>query len=165
MPVHLSIISAMDDNRLIGRDNALPWHLPADLAFFKRTTLNKPVLMGRKTFESIGRPLPGRRNIIISRNPAYLKEGCETCTDIDSALELVAHSEEAMLIGGSSLYRQTLDMAKNLYITEIHGKFTGDSWFPEISPDDWKEVWREEHEGDEKNPFAYAFVRYARRGT
>lgn len=160
MPASLSIISAMDNNRLIGNNNALPWHLPADLAFFKKTTLNKPILMGRKTYESIGRPLPGRRNIIISRDPAYHQDGCETVASIDEALRLVEDQAEAMLIGGASLYSQTLQRAQTLYITEIHEQFEGDAWFPEIDKTRWKECWREHHEADEVNKYAYSFVKY-----
>ena len=119
MTTSLSIIAAMDKNRLIGDNNSLPWHLPADLAFFKRTTLGKPILMGRKTYESIGKPLPGRRNIIISREPAYHAPGCDTVNSIQAALKLVEDEPEAMLIGGASLYQQTLELAETLYITEI----------------------------------------------
>ena len=162
MPVSLSIISAMDENRLIGQRNALPWHLPADLAFFKRTTLGKPVLMGRKTYESIGKPLPGRRNVIISRDTGYRAEGCEVCCSIDQAMQLVDDVPEAMLIGGASLYTQTLDLADHLYITEIKAVFEGDAWFPKIDPMRWQETWREEHTADEKNPYSYAFVKYTR---
>ena len=162
MSVSLSIIAAMDENRLIGQRNGLPWHLPADLAFFKKTTMNKPIIMGRKTFESIGKPLPGRRNIVISRETGYQAAGCDVCADINSALELVNDQPEAMLIGGASLYEQTLDMADRLYITEIKGVFEGDAWFPEIDPSRWRESWREEHGHDEQNSHDYAFVQYAR---
>jgi len=155
----LSIIAAMDRNRLIGNNNQLPWHLPADLQFFKRTTLGKPILMGRKTFESIGRPLPGRRNIIISRNPAYQAEGCETALSVQEALELVKDSEEIMLIGGASLYEQALPLAKRLYLTLIEAEFVGDSWFPNyLQQRKWQELSREEHPADDNNRLTYAFV-------
>jgi dihydrofolate reductase len=150
----------MDENRLIGKNNTLPWHLPADLAFFKQTTLNKPILMGRKTFESIGRPLPGRRNIIITRNASYTQPGCECVGSIDEALRLASDHDEVMLIGGASLYQQSIDLADALYITEIHGKFEGDAWFPEIDRKRWVETWRENHEPDDTNPYAYSFVKY-----
>lgn len=155
----------MDENRLIGNDNALPWHLPADLAYFKKTTMNKPILMGRKTFESIGRPLPGRRNIIISRDSTYQVEGCETANSIQAALDLVQEHAEAMLIGGASLYQQTMELAGALYITEIHGQFEGDSWFPAIDPAVWQESFREEHTADDRNKFDYAFVKYLRKNS
>jgi dihydrofolate reductase len=160
MTASLSIITAMDENRLIGNNNALPWHLPADLAFFKRTTMNKPILMGRKTYESIGRPLPGRRNIIITRNPDYHSSGCESVTSIDQALELVDDQPEVMLIGGASLYEQTIDRARMLYVTEVHEKFEGDAWFPPIDLSRWKECWRENHQADDLNQYAYSFVKF-----
>ena len=162
MPASLSIITAMDQNRLIGRDNALPWHLPADLAFFKKTTLGKPILMGRKTYESIGRPLPGRQNIIISRDPEYQVEGCDSATSIEQALSMIENNPEAMLIGGSSLYQQTIDLADKLYITYIHSQFEGDAWFPEIPPQNWIESARENHFADDNNVYDYSFVTYSR---
>lgn len=160
MSPSLSIICAMDENRLIGNKNTLPWQLPADLAYFKEITMDKPILMGRKTFESIGRPLPGRRNIIITRDPLLHFKGCETTQSIDSALELVKDQQEIMLIGGASLYQQTIDMADKLYITKIHGQFEGDAWFPTIDPEYWTETWREDHQPDERNQYAYSFVNY-----
>jgi len=164
MTTSLSIISALDSNRLIGDNNALPWHLPADMAFFKQTTMHKPILMGRKTYESIGRPLPGRQNIIISRNPDYRQPGCDVANSIESALKLVQGQPEAMLMGGASLYQQTMEIADTLYITEIHNAFSGgDAWFPEINAEHWYEVQREEHQADEKNKYDYAFVKYLRR--
>jgi len=159
----LSIITAMDENQLIGNNNALPWHLPADLAFFKQTTLGKPIIMGRKTFESIGRPLPGRQNIIVTRNPDYSAEGCDSVLSIDAAMELVSDQPEAMLIGGATLYQQTLEVASELYITRIHHKFDGDAWFPKIDKNLWKETWREDHQAKEKNPFDYSFIKYTRK--
>ncbi len=163
MTAKLSIICAMDENRLIGNKNALPWHLPADLAYFKKTTLHKPILMGRKTYESIGRPLPGRRNIIITRNPDYHQPGCESVASIDAALALVDDQVEAMLIGGASLYDQTINLAQTLYITEIHGQFEGDAWFPEIDSKRWKEIWREDNPANDLNQIPYSFVKYSLR--
>ncbi len=163
MTTSLSIICAMDQNRLIGKNNALPWHLPADLAFFKQNTLGKPIVMGRKTYESIGRPLPGRQNIIITRDANYRAEGCDCCSSIEAALELARDHAEVMLIGGASLYQQTLEKAQHLYLTRIHSSFEGDAWFPEINPDDWKEIWREDHRSDEKNICDFSFVKYSRK--
>ena len=163
MSTKLSIICGMDRNRLIGNKNALPWRLPADLAFFKQTTMGKPILMGRKTWDSIGRPLPGRRNIIITRNAAFKPQGAETVDSIDAALALVNDQPEAMLMGGASLYEQTIDIADALYITEIHHVFDGDAWFPEIDMALWKEAERVAHQADENNPYAYDFVKYLRR--
>jgi dihydrofolate reductase len=158
----LSFIVAMDDNRLIGNANQLPWHLPADLAFFKRTTMGKPMLMGRKTFESIGKALPGRRNIVITRNPGFAADGCEIVGDIDTALASCAGNEEITLIGGASLYEQTIDQASCMYITRIHHSFSGDTWFPEFDSADWKIESQEDFDPDEVNPFAYSFVKYVR---
>jgi dihydrofolate reductase len=165
MTALLSIITAFDRNRLIGRDNELPWHLPADLQFFKQTTMGKPIIMGRMTFESIGRPLPGRRNLVISRNAEFNATGCEVYPSVERALASVSDLPEAMLIGGASLYAQTLDQASTLYTTQIDAEFEGDAWFPEISADDWLEVWRKNHGPDEHNPYAYAFVKYSRAGV
>jgi len=155
----------MDSNRLIGSDNALPWHLPADLAFFKRTTMGKPILMGRKTWESIGRPLPGRQNIVITRNPGFSATGCDIAHSIDDALGLCTDAEEAMLIGGASLYRQTIERASKLYITRVHGQFEGDAWFPEFSTDSWIVQSREDFDADQSNPYPYSLLKYVRKST
>ena len=158
----LSLIVAMDDNRLIGSNNDLPWQLPADLAFFKRTTMGKPIVMGRKTFVSIGRPLPGRRNIVITRDSSFSAEGCEIVNGIREALSLCSDMEEIMLIGGASLYQQTIDQAKRLYITRIHHSFEGDTWFPEFDLNEWEQTSREDHEADISNPYAYSFLKFVR---
>ncbi|MCP4980863.1 MAG: type 3 dihydrofolate reductase [Gammaproteobacteria bacterium] len=158
----LCLIAAMDENRLIGSNNQLPWHLPADLVFFKRTTMGKPIIMGRKTFDSIGKPLPGRRNIIISRNPGFNAEGCEIVDSIRAALSLLNDVDEAMLIGGASLYEQTIANADQLYITLIHHEFEGDTWFPEIDPCEWKQVHREDFDSDPNNSYAYSFIKFVR---
>jgi dihydrofolate reductase len=160
----LSLIWAMDENRLIGNNNALPWHLPADLAFFKKTTMSKPIIMGRKTFDSIGRPLPGRQNIIITRNSAFTAEGCDIGSNIEEAMSLVSEdAPEAMLIGGASLYLQTLEQADFLYLTQIHHTFSGDTWFPEMDMTLWSEDYREDFEPDEKNIHAHSFMKFSRK--
>ncbi|TDJ27067.1 MAG: type 3 dihydrofolate reductase [Gammaproteobacteria bacterium] len=158
----LSLICAMDSNRLIGKNNALPWHLPADLAFFKRTTMGKPVIMGRKTFESIGKPLPGRPNIIVTRNSTLKFPGCDTVDSIDQAMALVQDSDEAMLIGGASLYQQSIDRADHIYLTLIHHSFHGDTWFPEIRLDQWNQLTREDFQADSNNPYSYSLIKYTR---
>lgn len=126
----ISLIVAHDKNRVIGYENAMPWHLPGDLQYFKQVTMGKPVIMGRKTFESIGRPLPGRRNIIITRNEAYNAEGIEVVTSVEAALKLVEGVEEIMIIGGEQIFTQALPIANRLYITLINHEFTGDTYFP-----------------------------------
>lgn len=158
----LSIITAMDNNRLIGKNNALPWHLPEDLAFFKKTTLNKPIIMGRKTFESIGRPLPGRANIIISRNKDYSVDGCVVLDGIDSVLNYCKNDAEIMLIGGASLYEQWLAHAQQMYITRIDAEFEGDAWFPDYHPDTWQTVWSESHRSTKNSGFNFRFIKLIR---
>ena len=158
----LSLIVAMDENRLIGSNNDLPWHLPADLAFFKRTTMGKPIIMGRRTFESIGRALPGRRNIVVTRDPEFSAEDCEIVNGIDAALELCEDEAEVMLIGGASLYRQAIERATRLYITRIRHSFTGDTWFPEFDEGEWKVENQEDFEPDQSNPYAYSFIKFVR---
>lgn len=158
----LSLITAMDSNRVIGKNNSLPWHLPADLAFFKQTTMGKPVIMGRKTFDSIGKALPGRKNIVLTRDNNFEAPDCEIATDIDQAMSKVDGSVEVMLIGGASLYEQTIHSADIIYLTLIHHEFNGDTWFPEINPKNWELGSRDDFERDEKNQFAYSFLKYLR---
>jgi dihydrofolate reductase len=156
--MRLSIIVAMDDNQLIGKDNALPWRLPADLAYFKKTTTGKTVLMGRKTYESIGFPLPNRRNVIISRNPNFQAKGCEVVSSINNALELAKDDDEVMIMGGASFYEQMLPSVDRLYITQIEGEFDGDAHFPKFDRNDFVETFREPHTPDEKNKHSYHFT-------
>ncbi len=158
----VSMIAAMDENRLIGRNNALPWHLPADLAYFKRTTMGKPVVMGRKTWESIGRPLPGRQNIVVTRTPGFSAPGCDIADSIDAALALAGDVDEIMLIGGAGLYAQAMPLASRLYLTLIHHRFPGgDAWFPEIG-DDWSVTERQNFDSDQDNPYSYSFIKFVR---
>ncbi|MDN3681637.1 type 3 dihydrofolate reductase [Vibrio tapetis subsp. quintayensis] len=153
----ISMIAAMANDRVIGKDNDMPWHLPADFAWFKRCTMGKPVVMGRKTYQSIGRPLPGRKNIVISRDPNLVIEGLETVTSIEQALKLVAGVEEVMIIGGGSIYRECLPKADSLYLTYIKADIDGDTQFP-----DWGEGWSQSHsqqfKADEKNAYDMKFV-------
>ena len=154
----LSIVVAMDENRLIGKDNKLPWHLPADLAYFKKITTGKSIVMGRKTYDSIGRPLPNRRNIVISRNSKTLITGCEVLTSIDEVLSTTKDEDEVMIIGGASLCEQLLPQVSRLYITKIDGKFDGDVYFPEYNESDWCQVSYESHIADHSNHHAYQFI-------
>ncbi|WP_416695735.1 type 3 dihydrofolate reductase [Candidatus Pseudothioglobus sp. Uisw_050_01] len=154
----LSIVVAMDENRLIGKDNKLPWHLPADLAYFKKITMGKSIVMGRKTYDSIGRPLPNRRNIVISRNSKTLITGCEVRTSIDEVLSITENEDEVMIIGGASLCEQLLPQVSRLYITKIEGKFDGDIYFPEYDESDWRQVSCESHLPDASNQHAYHFL-------
>nr|WP_321240009.1 type 3 dihydrofolate reductase [uncultured Tolumonas sp.] len=154
----ISLIVAMAENRVIGRGNQMPWHLPADLCHFKSVTLGKPVIMGRKTFESIGRPLPGRRNVVISRNLDWCAEGVESASSLDAALALVQDATEVMIIGGGQLYREALPLAQRLYLTHIELLVPdADTWFPDYSQYQWQLQAEELHEPDEKNPYHYRF--------
>lgn len=159
----ISLIVAMDRNRLIGRGNALPWHLPADLAHFKTLTLGKPIIMGRKTYESIGRPLPGRHNIVISRDPAFSAPGCTVVTSVDAALAAAGDVAEVMVIGGAQLYAEVLPRAQRIYLTHIDAAFEGDAWFPPLDDSVWREVACSEQAADPRNPFGYSFVTLERR--
>ena len=127
----LSIVVAMADNRVIGQDNRLPWHLPADLKHFKQLTTGKPILMGRKTWESIGRPLPERTNIVITRDPDYQAAGCTVVHSVDAALRAAEPHSEVMVIGGAELYRQVLPEVSTIYLTQVHADVEGDTVFPE----------------------------------
>ncbi|MCF7717366.1 type 3 dihydrofolate reductase [Aeromonas jandaei] len=161
----ISMIAAMAHDRVIGKDNQMPWHMPADLAHFKRVTLGKPVLMGRKTFESIGRPLPGRRNLVISRNPGYQADGIEVVGSVEAALALLADNEvaEVMVIGGGHLYAELLPKADCLYLTRIELMVEGDTRFPAFADEQWQCVEREVHQADEKNPHPYSFETWLRK--
>lgn len=154
----ISLIVAMAQNRVIGRDNALPWRLPADLHYFKHTTLGKPIVMGRKTFESIGKPLPGRANIIITQDKNYHAAGCWVVHSIDEALRVTQSNAEVMVIGGAKLFEQMLPRATRIYLTEIHQDIPGDTYFPELNRAAWRETQRIDCAPDEKNPYAYSFV-------
>jgi len=152
----------MAANRVIGRNNALPWHLPADLKRFKTLTTGHPVVMGRKTYESIGKPLPGRRNLVISRNAGYRAPGCEVVHSLNAALAACRGASDIFIIGGAELYRESLPRAQRLEFTEIHAEFEGDAIFPGFSPAQWHEAGREIHGTEAGSPFRYDFVRYER---
>ena len=159
----VSIIAAMDRNRLIGKENQLPWHLPADLAHFKQVTMGKPIIMGRKTYESIGRALPGRTNIVLTRSSDFNAEGVLTANTLEQALDYVSSEDEVMIIGGSAIYELTLPRADQLYLTYVENSFEGDAWFPDFDLEQWHVIASEEHSADEKNSSAYRFVTYARK--
>jgi len=152
----------MDANGVIGRGNELPWHLPADLQYFKKTTMGKPILMGRKTHESIGRPLPGRTNIVITRDSGYQAKGCVVVNSIDAAMQAAGEQDEIMVIGGAEFYRQVLAHTSTIYLTRIHASVDGDTVFPELNATDWREVERSDQSADEKNPYDYSFIRLER---
>ncbi|OBW92007.1 dihydrofolate reductase [Gallibacterium genomosp. 3] len=152
----LSLIVAMTKNRVIGLDNQMPWHLPADLAWFKQNTLGKPVIMGRKTFESIGKPLPKRRNIVLSRTAVAI-DGVEIVTSLEQALALVKDETEVMIIGGGQLFAEMIVRADRLYLTEIDTVLEGDTYFPVIDSQEWQVSFMQTHLADEKNPYNCCF--------
>ena len=155
----ISMMAAMAKGRVIGLNDDMPWHLPADLQFFKRVTLGKPIIMGRKTFDSIGRPLPGRQNIVLTRDANLIIEGVECVQTIEEALACVKGVEEIMIIGGATIYNQFLKSANRLYITHIDLEVKGDTYFPDFETvASWNEVNRESHLADEKNVYNYDFV-------
>lgn len=159
----LAIIVATDQQGLIGKENDLPWKLSADLQYFRRVTMGKPLIMGRNTHESIGRALPGRKNIIVTKSEDYQAEGCTVVNSIADALLACDQFEEVMVMGGASLYEQLLPKADKLYLTQVHASLTGDTWFPEWQKNEWSELSREDHQADEKNDYDYSFIVYEKR--
>ncbi|MEZ5540236.1 MAG: dihydrofolate reductase [Pseudomonadales bacterium] len=162
MPV-IALIVARTRNGVIGRENQMPWYLPEDLRYFKRVTLGKPVIMGRNTWESLGKPLPGRDNIVITRNTDYHADGAYVAHDLSSALQYACHIaeekniDEVMIIGGAQIYREALPLVQRAYITEIDAEIVGDAFFPDLEGE-WRETARETHAPCEKNPYAYSFT-------
>jgi dihydrofolate reductase len=157
----LTLVVAMDAQRGIGVDNKLPWHLPEDLAHFKRVTLGHPIIMGRKTFDSIGRPLPKRRNIVVTRNAAWSHEGVDAALSLQDAIALVG-DEPASIIGGAQIFGESMALANRMIVTEIDHVFRCDTSFPPIDPNMWIETAREQHQS-EANGYGYAFVTYEKR--
>ncbi len=154
----VSAIVAMSENRVIGKDNHLLWHLPADLAHFKAVTMGKPILMGRKTHQSIGRVLPGRCNVVITHDVNFEACGCVVANSIDTALAAVSYSDEVFVIGGAILYQHMLPLTQRIYLTIVHHPFVGDAYFPELNPAEWHESERQTHPADDKNAYPFSFV-------
>jgi len=152
-----TIVVAISENHVIGKDNKLLWYMPNDLKHFKEITTGHPVIMGRKTYDSVGKPLPNRRNIIITRKKITI-EGCEVVNSIEEAFLLCTDEPEVFIVGGAEIYRQSINLTDRIYLTIIHKEFEGDSFFPEISKKEWKEVFREDHQPDHKNTLPYSFI-------
>ncbi|QXP68935.1 dihydrofolate reductase [Polaribacter sp. R2A056_3_33] len=161
----ITIIAAIAKNNALGKDNDLIWHLPADLKRFKKVTSGHHILMGRNTFESIGKPLPNRTTIIITRNKNYFKEGCLIANSIEEAIEMVENKDDIFIIGGAQIYKECIekDLVDRLDITQVHHEFEADVFFPEIDLKIWKETAREDFLADEKNKFDFSFVRYSKK--
>jgi dihydrofolate reductase len=156
--MRVAIVVAADEAGGIGLAGGLPWHLPEDLKRFKRLTLGKPVIMGRRTHESIGRALPGRHNLVVSRQPGLVLEGCTVAGSLQDALAAAGAVEEACVIGGAQLYREALPIADRLHLTRVHARVEADTYLPDIDPAEWREVAREGHPADARHAIAYSFV-------
>ena len=154
----ISLIVAMDRQGVIGAGGALPWHLSDDLRHFKAITMGKPLIMGRKTHESIGRPLPGRRNFVLTRQRDYTAQGCVICHDVEAALAACAGFEEVVVMGGASLYELFLPRADRIYLTRVQAEVDGDVWFPPFDESGWNEVERQQRQADERNEYPYTFL-------
>lgn len=161
--MRVSIVVAMSSNRVIGEKNETPWHLPSDLKHFKAITMGKPILMGRKTHESIGRPLPGRTNIVLTRDPSYRAIGCRVVHSLEEAKAAAEGASELMVVGGSAIYEALLDDADRIYLTMVHAVFRGDRYFPELKPEEWTEISRDHRLADARNPFDHTFIVLERR--
>jgi len=161
----ISLIVAASENNVIGRDGGIPWHLPDDFKFFREKTEGHPIIMGRKNYESIGRVLPDRHNIIISRQMDFQAEGCEIVSSLDEAINLASkdEKEEIFVIGGGQIYEMAMALADRIYLTRVHTELEGDVFFPEIPEDEWKEVSREDHPADEKHNHSFTIYVYERR--
>lgn len=157
--MRISLVVAMDRTRAIGAGGTLPWHLPADLRHFRDITMGKPIIMGRRTHDSIGRALPGRRNIVVTRNRDWpVPKGCEAAHSLEEALTLAGDAAEVMVIGGAALYRCALPLAQRIYLTEVHTEVGGDVHFPPLDPQEWRESARVQRAADERNPYPCSFV-------
>ncbi|MDX5444151.1 MAG: dihydrofolate reductase [Hymenobacteraceae bacterium] len=160
----IAIVVATAENNAIGKNNELLWHLPADLKHFKQLTTGHPIIMGRKTFESIGKPLPNRTSIIVTRQADYKQENCVVVQDVKSALEKAQKlDEQVFIIGGGEIYKEMLPFTDTIYLTKVHDTFDADTFFPELNPDNWQETEREDFKPDEKNKYAYSFITLKRK--
>ncbi len=160
----ISLVVAVAENNVIGKNNQLIWHLPADLKHFKKLTTGHTVFMGRKTYDSIGKPLPNRRNVVISRSVNEI-EGCEVAVSLEDALKLTSAENEIFIIGGAEIYKLALTLANRIYLTQIHQSFDGDTFFPELDLQQWQETQREDFSPDEKNLLSYSFIILDRIGN
>ena len=159
----IAIIVAVAENNAIGKDNQLLWHLPADLKHFKNITTGHPIIMGRKTYDSIGKPLPNRRNIVVTRQVGLTIEGCEVVNTLTEALDLCSSEDEVFIIGGAEIYKSALGLTQKLYLTTVHQAYAADVFFPQVEKAEWQEIDREYHPADEKNSVAYTFSTLIRK--
>ena len=160
--MNLSIIVAVSENNLIGVNNGLPWQLSADMKRLKAITMGHHLIMGRKTFDSIGKPLPGRPIIIITRNKDYKAEGCTVVSSLAEAINSVKNDDEPFVFGGGEIFKEGLPLVNKIYLTRVHGRFEGDTYFPELKKEEWREVSHEDFSADEKNNYSYSFINLER---
>ncbi|GAA5220085.1 dihydrofolate reductase [Membranihabitans marinus] len=160
----ISAIVAISTNNVIGHNNQLPWYLPADLKYFKKTTINHPVIMGRKSFESIGRPLPKRQNIVITKNPFYIANGISVAHSLEESIDIAreSDSDEVFVIGGAEIFNLALPFCQRIYLTRVHGEIEGNIYFPEWDENEWRLIANDAHPPDEKNEYGYTFMIYER---
>ncbi len=158
-----SLVVAMARNRVIGRDNALPWRLPEELAHFKRVTMGHPIVMGRRTWESIGRPLPGRQNIVVTRTPGYAAPGCTVVASLEEAWRAAGDAAEVCIIGGTTLFEETLPIADRIHLTEVEAEVEGDTWFPEFDRSQWSEREVARHPADGRHAYPFRILQLDRR--
>jgi dihydrofolate reductase len=161
--MRVSLVVAMARNRVIGRDNALPWRLPADLAHFRKVTMGHPIVMGRRTFESIGKALPGRKNIVITHNREYAAHGCIVVNSLDEAWKAAGNAEEVCVIGGTTLFDETLSFADVIHLTEVGADVEGDTFFPEFDRSEWSEREIARHPADERNAYPFRILELTRK--
>jgi dihydrofolate reductase len=161
--VKISLVVAEARNRVIGRDNALPWRLPADLAYFKRVTMGHPIVMGRRTYESIGKPLPGRKNIVVSRNADFQAPGCTVVDSLDAAWKAAGDAAEVCVIGGTTLFEETLPLADVIHLTEVEADVEGDTYFPRFDRSQWRETEIERHAADERHAYPFRILHLERK--
>lgn len=161
----ISIVAAVANNHVIGAENKLLWHLPADLKHFKTLTMGHTIIMGRKTFESIGKPLPGRRTIVVSRRQDYIAPGCEVAHSVEQALILAKNQKEVFVVGGAEIYNQTINLpqTQKLFITRVFALFEGDAFFPPVDPNRWKLIDRNDYKADKQNPINHTYLTYRRK--
>jgi dihydrofolate reductase len=161
--MRIIIVVAVADNGVIGKDNALLWRLPDDMKFFKSITMGKPIVMGRKTYASIGRPLPGRKNIVISRQNALAIDRCVVVDSLVAAFASAGDVAEVAIVGGAEIYKQSLPFADTIYLTRVHAQIAGDVFFPELDAKQWEAIHREDHPADDRHAYAFSFVKMVRR--
>lgn len=159
----ISLVAAASDNNVIGKNGALPWRMPADMKFFKNLTMGHTIIMGRKTYESMGRPLPGRKNIVITRNKNFKAEGCTVLSSLNEAFDMFTEEKEVFIIGGAEIYKAAMPLADKIYLTRVHCMVEGDAHFVQLPEKEWVEAEHSNYPSDDKNPYSYSFIELVRK--